>query len=157
MTDFIGDALSQIYKVLLDGEDVTLPELFVQTLTTEQAAMLAIAARQKRLDMEKEFERMVAPLTATQELIERRFLAEMNATGETNKSGTGWRATKTTQQNASMPDAGAFYAWLAQSARYDMLQRRLSSSVVADYFKETGTLPPGLTLQPVNKVTFYRK
>lgn len=157
MSDIISAALSNLYTLLQSGENEAIAQIALDTLTTEQAALVAIAARQRRLELEKEAEAIILPMKAVQELVERRFLSEMNATGETNKSGAGWRATKTTQFNATMPDAAAFYTWLVTSQRYDMLQRRLSSSVVQDFFANTGTLPPGIDMQPVNKVTFYRK
>lgn len=156
MTDVIDDVLNALYKLYTSGEDPTLADALIASCTTEQLALVAIAARNKRLEIEKQMAAMLAPLNTVYDAIQAKFLADMNATGETNKSGAGWRATMSTTYNASMPDAGAFYAWLANSGRYDMLQRRLSVKTIEDYFTETATLPPGVTLQPINKVTFYR-
>lgn len=157
MSDLVKQQLDGLYSLIAGGADQNLIDVWVAGLTTEQAALVAIAARQKRLEMEKQMETMLAPLARITGIMEQRFLTEMNASGETNRSGAGWRATKTVQHNATLPDAGAFYEFLKQTARYDMLQRRLSSTVIKDYFDETGTLPPGVSMTPTNRVTFYRK
>lgn len=155
--DLIVDLSNQLYALCASGAEQWQIDQLLGGMTTEQQALVAIYVRQKRLDIEQQMERAVAPLKGVQEQIEAAFLAAMNSSGETNRSGTGWRATITTRDNASMPDAGAFYNFLSQTGRFDMLQKRLSASVVREYFDETKQLPPGVQLSPTRVVTFYRK
>ena len=155
--DHIDQLLDTAYALFKNGVSDIEKDLFFTGLTLEQQALLAMRARNRRLTLEKEFDQAIAPLKATYDRISEDFLGAMNRSGETSRSGTGWRATKSTTYNVSMPDPQAFYDFLRQSNRFDMMQRRLSSSVVKEYFDETQQLPPGVSMMPETKVTFYSK
>lgn len=157
MSDAVKAYADGLYALYNDGADQPLIDTYIASMTSEQRALVAIHVRDERLRLEKESEKLLAPLKQIQEDLGATFLSEMNQSGETTMRGAGWRVTLSTSYNAAMPDTGAFYDFLSKTHRFDMLQRRLSSTAVKEYYDENQSLPAGVTLHAVNKATFYRK
>lgn len=129
----------------------------LETFTPGQLAKVFLQLRDDKATIETKAKELTAPYTETMDLITARFLADMNQTGETNKSGDGWRATRKQDVNCRMPDPEAFFKFLEETKRFDMLQKRLTKSAVQDYQKETGKIPPGVSIDPYVTVVFYNK
>lgn len=150
--------LQGLLDILATLEDDEARAGYIELLPADQLAVFYLGLRDVKKQIEDHAKKLAEPMTTGMELIQQKFLADMNQSGETTKSGNGWRATKSIKTNCTMPDPQAFYAFLEQTGRYDMLQKRLSSSVVLDYQSEnSGALPPGVNANQFNTVTFYTK
>lgn len=71
--------------------------------------------------------------------------------------GKSYVASVTQKEVPVIADSPAFLAWVQQSGRLDMLQKRLSSRAAADYRAETGGWPPGLDTLFVNDLSLRKR
>jgi hypothetical protein len=53
-------------------------------------------------------------------------------------------------------DWPSLWEFLAQSGRFDMLEKRISIKAVQEYYEQTGELPPGVNVNPELKVVIRR-
>lgn len=71
------------------------------------------------------------------------------------KADTGTAFTKTVSRY-SVGDADVFMSWVEANGKTEMLKRDIKQDPMREYFEETGTLPPGISVYSEAVVQFRR-
>ena len=112
--------------------------------------------RALRLAMTKEVEAVEAREKELKEHLIANLSKSKAAGGDTGAAGLLYRAQITTDTVYRATDWTALHKWIATNDRFDMLQKRLSDKVVAEYIEDTGALLPGTEKVLVPKVSITK-
>lgn len=94
--------------------------------------------RDLRLAMEKE----VAPVAERERQAKALILARLSeADGVTGVAGTRYRAQRVEKRVPAVKDWAALYAWVAETGRFDVMQRRLANKAVTDMWEADEDVP----------------
>lgn len=81
-------------------------------------------------------------------------LEEASANSITVDGCTVYKQTSTKSSCGSWPD---FWAFVQETGRFDMMEKRLSNKSIEQYLDETGDLPPGVSIHRESKAIFRSK
>lgn len=115
-------------------------------VSTDDLISAYLDLRSIRSELKREFESNDSVYKAQMEVIEnelhRRLLAD-NVRSFGGTRGTTYLELKT---RAKADDWALAHDFMAKNGRLDMLQRRLSDSVIKQFIEETGMTPPGISV-----------
>lgn len=124
---------------------------------TNKIVATYIKLRDKRAELKKGYEEKDALLKQDMELLELALLdncKELGATSFRTEAGTVIRSTKTFYWTS---DWEAMHKRIIEEGRPDLLERRISQSVMKDYLEKNPTnVPPGLNVESKYTVTVRR-
>jgi hypothetical protein len=107
--------------------------------------------REMRLLMDKE----VAKVAARENEIREHIINTLSASDDTGASGLHHRAQIVTKAKPRVADWNAFCDWLADTKRFDCIQRRTSDKAVMELI-EAGETPPGVERMVVKDVSITK-
>jgi hypothetical protein len=102
--------------------------------------------RQMRSDLKRKYEADDELYKAQMETIERELHKRMLESGVKSFGGTRGTSYLELKTRARADDWALAHEFMAKNGRLDMLQRRLSDSVIKQFIEETGTPPPGISV-----------
>lgn len=114
--------------------------------TADQVISAYTALRDKRSALKRAFEADDEQLVQKMDKLEAWLLKTMQTIGTDQLKGGGGIAYITTKDRAQSDDWGTFWNWLAENKRLDMLEKRVSTKTVMQYYEEFQELPPGISV-----------
>lgn len=102
--------------------------------------------RDKRSELKRAYEADDAVLTGKMDRLEAWLLKTMQDVGTDQLKGNGAIAYISTKDRAKSDDWGTFWEWLAENKRLDMLEKRVATKTIMEYFEEFQELPPGISI-----------
>lgn len=131
----------------------------------ETAITKYIELRHKRAELKRQYDEDDAKLKGQMEKIEVAMLGRLKALGVRQLATNTGMAYVERVRKPRCGDWSAFLAHIINTARPEMLQRRLSEKIIVDEFTETcsgedaadGVLPPGVILDTEEVVRFRVK
>lgn len=102
--------------------------------------------REQRSALKRQYDADDNVLKEKMRKLEAWLLKTMQEVGTDQLKGGGLIAFTSTLDRAKCDDWGTFWQWLAENARLDMLEKRVSSKTVSEYLEEFGELPPGISV-----------
>jgi hypothetical protein len=115
-------------------------------VTTDELISAYLDLRSYRSDLKKKYEADDAVYKSQMETIElelHKRLLEGGVKSFGGSRGTSYLELKT---RARADDWSLAHDFMAKNGRLDMLQRRLSDSVIKQFIEETGMTPPGISV-----------
>lgn len=107
--------------------------------------------RAVRLDMEKR----VDDVKAREAELKNHIIETLSASDDTGAAGQAYRAQIVVKPKPKIADWDAFTAWVAETKRFDCVQRRLGDRAVLDMI-EAGEIPPGVERVLVKDVSITK-
>lgn len=95
--------------------------------------------RSVRLAMEKEVE----AVKARESEIKEHIIANLSKSDDTGAAGLRYRAQIITKTKFVVKEWPVLFSWIRKHDRFDMLQKRISDTAVADFVEEEKRLLPG--------------
>lgn len=122
-----------------------------------EAVDLYRETRDLRLDMEKEAEAQIAPIKSFEDKLRAHITQALSeSSGVTGVAGTAYRAQLVLKRVPKVTDWAKVFAWVRDTGRFDLLQKRLSNPAVAGLWESDvdvpGIEPVALTELSVTKV-----
>lgn len=111
-----------------------------------------IKLRQQRADLKKAYDDEDGKLIKKMDRLNAWLLQQMQATGSTQLGSEHGTAYQQTVMKGNCSDWPTFWNWLAENGRFDMMEKRLAVKAVQEYYQETGSLPPGISVNPELRV-----
>ena len=105
-----------------------------------------IKLRDQRSELKKAYEQEDTILKEKLERLETWLMKTMQEANATQLGSAHGTAYLKTAYKASCSDWPSFWQFVADSGRFDMLEKRVSSKTVNDYIEETGEAPPGVNV-----------
>jgi hypothetical protein len=127
-------------------------------LNVTQLISLFTQVRDKKSEVKSEFEEKYAGLTQVQDQIRAIMLKKMEEVGSTQLKGEGGVGIAFRQlvRKFSASDWPATWAYIQETGRFDMLQKRLAEGALKEFMEETGTLPPGVSVMQAYDVNIRK-
>lgn len=122
----------------------------------EDVVRAYVTLRDKKNERKREHAEELRPLTEKMEKLENwlmRDLQTRKVESEKTKAGTAFMSTVS---SATVQDRDAFFEFVIKEKMWDLLENRVSKSVVKDRLEETGELVPGVNYN-VTKVVRIRR
>ena len=107
--------------------------------------------RATRLEMEK----MVASVKARETELKDHIIDSLSVGDDTGAAGHEYRVQVVTKPKATIAEWEAFTRWVAETGRFDCIQRRLGERAVLDMI-EAGEIPPGVEKVNVKDVSLTK-
>lgn len=137
-------------------------------MTTEEVDSEQVAAgrvieayiklRDQRSEAKREFEENDALLKSKMATLSLWLSKQMMRIGSDNLSAHGvGTAYRELERKFTAADWPSYWQFIAETGRFDMIQKRVGEGAVDEYFKETGELPPGINLFQEYVVKVRRK
>jgi len=126
------------------------------TPTVDEVVKGYIKLRDKKNEIKKEQAEELRPLTEKMMLLEnwlQRDLMTRGVESERTKEGTAFMSTVA---SATVKDRDALFEFVKENEMWDLLENRVSKSVVRDYLEDTGEVVPGVNYE-VTKVVRVRR
>jgi hypothetical protein len=111
----------------------------------DSRSTLAAAYKEQDEALKAKLDRLAAWLLAK--------MKEDNATQLGSESGTAYQQTRLKGNCSDWP---TLWEYMAESRRFDLLEKRLSIKAVQEIYDETGELPPGVNISPELTVVVRR-
>lgn len=115
-----------------------------------------IKMRDMRADLKKQFTAKDDLLKQKMEKLENYLAQVMQDTNSTQLGSAHGTAYTQTDMKASCSDWPSFWAFVQETGRFDMLEKRIGGATVKHYYEETGDLPPGINVSQEKKVVVRR-
>lgn len=115
-----------------------------------------IALRDKKNEIKKRHAEELRPINEKMEVIEgwlQRDLMERGVQSEKTDSGTAYLSTVAT---ATVKDRDEYLKFVKEKEMWDLIENRVSKSVVSDYLEETGEIIPGVNYEKTQVVRIRR-
>lgn len=93
-----------------------------------------------RLAMEKE----VKEVKARESQLKDHMIDNLSKSDDTGAVGLIYRVQLTEKTKGTAGDWEAFYDFVVEKDRFDMLSKSLGQRAILDYYEETGKMPPGI-------------
>lgn len=115
-----------------------------------------VKLRDKRAALKAKFDELDGQLKGKMEKLEVYLMAQMQATGTTQLGSQHGTAYMQTVYKGNCSDWPSYWQFLAETGRFDMVEKRISIKAVQSYIEETGEVPPGVNINPELKVVVRR-
>lgn len=125
--------------------------------TVQQVVDHYLKLRDYKQELTKDLEEKIRGVTKQLEQAENWMLDKMNTMGVTALPVEGATALTTERFMPSIGDKAAFMDFVRQTGQVELLQSRISSTVVKEYRDANGSLPPGVTAVVERVVSVRRK
>lgn len=115
-----------------------------------------VALRDKKNEMKKRHAEELRPINEKMEVIEgwlQRDLMNRGVQSEKTDSGTAYLSTVVT---ATVRDRDEYLKFVKEKEMWDLIENRVSKSVVSDYLEETGEIIPGVNYEKTQVVRIRR-
>lgn len=126
------------------------------TPTVDEVVKGYITLRDRKNKMKKDQAEDLRPITEKMGLLENWLLRDLQTRGvesQKTKEGTAFVSTVAT---ATVKDRDALFDFIKEKDMYDLLENRVSKTVVADYLEDTGEVVPGVNYQQTQVVRIRR-
>ena len=124
--------------------------------TVDEVVKGYIKLRDKKNQLKKDQAEVLKPLTEKMNLLENWLLRDLQTRKvESQKTAEG-TAYITTMSAATVKDRDAFFDFVKENNMWDLLENRVSKSVVRDYLEDTGEVVPGVNYQETVAVRIRR-
>lgn len=124
--------------------------------TVEDVVSGYIKLRDRKNQMKKDQADELRPITEKMTLLENWLLRDLQTRKvESQKTAQG-TAYVTTLAAATVKDRDALFEFVKKNEMWDLLENRVSKSVVRDYLEETGEVIPGVNYQETIAVRVRR-
>lgn len=115
-----------------------------------------VALRDKKNEIKKRHAEELRPINEKMEVIEgwlQRDLMDRGVQSEKTDSGTAYLSTVVT---ATVRDRDEYLKFVKEKEMWDLIENRVSKSVVSDYLEETGEIIPGVNYEKTQVVRIRR-
>lgn len=105
-----------------------------------------IKVRDAKKKIQEKHKKELEPINKAMELAEASILQELDKIGAESvntKFGTVYKKVNT---STNIADAQLFFDFIKTGEHWNMLQRRLNNSTVAEFIETTGNVPPGVDI-----------
>lgn len=126
------------------------------TPTVDEVVKGYIKLRDRKNQMKKDQVEEVRPITEKMTLLENWLLRDLQTRGVQSQKTAEGTAFVSTVSAATVKDRDALFKFVKDNDMYDLLENRVSKSVVADYLEETGEVVPGVNYQQTQVVRIRR-
>jgi hypothetical protein len=127
-----------------------------KTVKIDEVVRGYIALRDKKNEMKKRHVEELRPINEKMEVIEGWLQRDLMARGvQSEKTGSG-TAYLSTVTNATVRDRDDFLKFVREHEMWDLIENRVSKSVVSDYLEETGEIIPGVNYEKTQVVRIRR-
>jgi hypothetical protein len=124
--------------------------------TVDEVVKGYIKLRDKKNQMKKDQAEEVRPITEKMTLLENWLLRDLQTRKvESQKTAEG-TAFISTVAAATVKDRDAFFDFVKEKGMWDLLENRVSKTVVRDYLEDTGEVVPGVNYQETRVVRIRR-
>lgn len=124
--------------------------------TVDEVVKGYIKLRDKKNQMKKDQADEVRPINEKMTLLENWLLRDLQTRKvESQKTAEG-TAFISTMSAATVKDRDAFFDFVKENEMWDLLENRVSKSVVRDYLEDTGEVVPGVNYQETQVVRIRR-
>lgn len=124
--------------------------------TVDEVVKGYIKLRDKKTQMKKDQADEVRPIVEKMTLLENWLLRDLQTRKvESQKTAEG-TAFISTMSAATVKDRDAFFEFVKEKGMWDLLENRVSKSVVRDYLEDTGEVVPGVNYQETQVVRIRR-
>lgn len=124
--------------------------------TVDEVVKGYIKLRDRKNSMKKDHTDELRPINDKMMLLENWLLRDLQTRKvESQKTAEG-TAFISTVAVATVKDRGALFEFVKKNEMWDLLENRVSKSVVRDYLEETGEVIPGVNYQETQVVRIRR-
>jgi len=124
--------------------------------TVDEVVKGYIKLRDKKNSMKKEQADELRPISEKMTLLENWLLRDLQTRKvESQKTAEG-TAFISTMAAATVKDRDAFFDFVKEKGMWDLLENRVSKTVVRDYLEDTGEIVPGVNYQETQVVRIRR-
>jgi hypothetical protein len=124
--------------------------------TVDEVVKGYIKLRDKKNQMKKDQGDELRPITEKMTLLENWLLRDLQTRKvESQKTAEG-TAFISTMAAATVKDRDAFFDFVRENEMWDLLENRVSKTVVRDYLEDTGEVVPGVNYQETVVVRIRR-
>lgn len=127
-----------------------------KTVKIDEVVRGYIALRDKKNEMKKRHAEELRPINEKMEVVEgwlQRDLINRGVQSQKTDSGTAYLSTVAT---ATVKDRDEFLKFVREHEKWDLIENRVSKSVVSDYLEETGEIIPGVNYEKTQVVRIRR-
>lgn len=103
-----------------------------------------IKLRDARDELKKKHAEELEPITSKMSKVEAWLQTHLTTQGIDSVKGAAGTAFLKEVTSATVEDGEAFFAHVKLTGQWELLERRCAKSVVEDYVREKGELPPGI-------------
>jgi len=124
--------------------------------TVDEVVRGYIKLRDRKNEMKREQAEALRPITEKMTLLENWLLRDLQTRkveSQKTKEGTAYVSTVAA---ATVKDRDALFDFIIKNEMWDLLENRVSKSVVKDYLEETGEVVPGVNYQETKVVRIRR-
>jgi hypothetical protein len=115
-----------------------------------------VKLRDRKNEMKREQAELLRPITEKMTLLENWLMRDLQTRGVESERTTEGTAFMSTMATATVKDRDAFFKFVIENEMWDLLENRVSKSVVKDMLEETGEVVPGVNYD-VTKVVRIRR
>ena len=115
-----------------------------------------IKLRDTRAELKKRYDTEDGVLKEKMEKLEGYLAQVMQDTNSTQLGSKHGTAYTQINMKASCSDWPSYWSFIQETGRFDMLEKRVGSTAIKDYYNETGDLPPGINISQEMKVVVRR-
>jgi hypothetical protein len=127
-----------------------------KTVNIEDVVKGYIALRDKKNDLKKKHAEELKPISEKMAIIEgwlQRDLLHRGVQSQKTAAGTAYLSKVAT---ATVKDRDAWLQFVKEKEMWDLIENRVSKSVVSDYLEETGDVIPGVNYEVAQVVRIRR-
>jgi hypothetical protein len=124
--------------------------------TVDEVVKGYIKLRDKKMSMKKEQAEELAPISEKMVLLENWLLRDLQTRKVQSQKTAEGTAFISTMAAATVKDRDAFFDFVKKEGMWDLLENRVSKTVVRDYLEDTGNVVPGVNYQETQVVRIRR-
>lgn len=115
-----------------------------------------IKIRDQRSVIKKEYTDKDEVLLAKMDKLEAYLLEQMQGIGVKQLGSEHGTAYQQVVMKGNCSDWPSFWGFLAETGRFDMMEKRVSVKAIQTFYEDTGELPPGVNINPELKIIIRR-
>lgn len=124
----------------------------VPQVNAETVIQAYVKLRESRSTLKKEYDNADLALKEKMDKLEVWLMSNMKAMNATQIGSTYGTAYQQTVFKGNCSDWPTFWNWLAENGRFDMMEKRISTKTIQEYYQESGEMPPGINVSPELRV-----
>ncbi len=115
-----------------------------------------VKLRDEKEDLERKHKEELAPVRERMQKIEAWLQNQLQEQGLTNFKGESGTAFLQEASSATVADWDATLDFIKKNGAWELLERRVSKTVVQDFIESTGDIPPGVSYKRETVVRIRR-
>lgn len=108
--------------------------------------------RDQRSQLKKEYDTNDTVLKDKMDKLDIWLMQQMQVANATQMGSVHGTAYRQTVMKGNCSDWPSFWAFLQETGRFDMMEKRVAVKTIQTYYEETGQLPPGINVNPELRV-----